>query len=42
VRALEFHGSAHLDALSGADALLRLEQGVSRLEEGTWTDVRLL
>jgi molybdopterin molybdotransferase len=42
VRALEFHGSAHLDALSGADALLRLEQGVSRLEEGSWTDVRLL
>jgi molybdopterin molybdotransferase len=42
VRALEFHGSAHLNALSGADALLRLEAGVDRLEEGTWTDVRLL
>jgi molybdopterin molybdotransferase len=42
VRALEFHGSAHLNALSGADALLRLEVGMDRLEEGTWTDVRLL
>jgi molybdopterin molybdotransferase len=42
VRALEFHGSAHLNALSGADALLRLEAGVSSLEEGSWTDVRLL
>ena len=42
VRALEFHGSAHLNALSGADGLLRLEAGVSRLEEGSWTDVRLL
>jgi molybdopterin biosynthesis enzyme len=42
VRALEFHGSGHLNALSGADALLRLEIGVDRLEEGTWTDVRLL
>jgi molybdopterin molybdotransferase len=42
VRALEFHGSAHLNALSGADALLRLEAGVDRLEEGSWTDVRLL
>jgi molybdopterin molybdotransferase len=42
VRALEFHGSAHLNALSGADALLRMEAGVDRLEEGSWTDVRLL
>jgi molybdopterin molybdotransferase len=42
VHTLEFHGSAHLNALSGADALLRLETGVSRLEEGSWTDVRLL
>jgi molybdopterin molybdotransferase len=42
VHALEFHGSAHLNALSGADALLRLEIGVDRLEEGSWTDVRLL
>ena len=39
---LKYHGSAHLNALSGADGLLRLEAGVSRLEEGSWTDVRLL
>jgi molybdopterin molybdotransferase len=42
VRSLVYHGSAHLNALSAADGLLRLEAGVSRLEEGTWTDVRLL
>jgi molybdopterin molybdotransferase len=42
VRALEFRGSAHLNALGGADALLRLEAGVGLLEEGSWTDVRLL
>jgi molybdopterin molybdotransferase len=42
VRALPYHGSAHLNALSGADALLRLEIGVNRIAEGTWTDVRLL
>jgi molybdopterin molybdotransferase len=41
-RPLEFHGSAHLNALSGADGLLRVEIGVSCLEEGTWSDVRLL
>jgi molybdopterin molybdotransferase len=39
---LQYHGSAHLNALSGADGLLRLEAGVSSLEEGSWTDVRLL
>ncbi len=42
VRALEFHGSAHLNALGGAEALLRLEAGVGLLEKGSWTDVRLL
>jgi len=39
---LQYHGSAHLNALSGADGLLRLEVGVSSLEEGSWIDVRLL
>ena len=39
---LQYHGSAHLNALSGADGLLRLEAGVSSLEEGSWIDVRLL
>ena len=42
VRTLDYHGSSHLNALSGADALLRLEAGVERLEEGSWVDVRLL
>jgi len=41
-RPLAYHGSAHLNALSGADGLLRLEQGQAGLDEGSWIDVRLL
>jgi molybdopterin molybdotransferase len=41
-RPLDYHGSSHLNALSAANALLRLEIGVDRLEEGSWADVRLL
>lgn len=42
IRPLAYHGSAHLNALSRAQALLRLEIGVQRIEEGSWVDVRLL
>lgn len=42
VRALSYHGSAHLNALSDADALLRLDAGVQLLEAGTQVHVRLL
>jgi molybdopterin molybdotransferase len=42
VQALSYHGSAHLNALSEADALLRLDAGVLSLEEGSQVHVRLL
>jgi molybdopterin molybdotransferase len=42
VRVMSYHGSAHLNALSEADALLRLDAGVQRLEEGSQVHVRLL
>jgi molybdopterin molybdotransferase len=42
VHPLSYHGSAHLNALSEADALLRLDSGVQRLEEGSQVHVRLL
>jgi molybdopterin molybdotransferase len=42
VQALTYHGSAHLNALSEADALLRLDAGVKRLDEGSQVRVRLL
>jgi len=38
---LDYHGSSHLNALSGAEGLIRIERGVSQLEEGTPIDVRL-
>ena len=41
-QAIGYHGSSHLNALSDADALLRLDAGVQRLEEGTQVHVRLL
>jgi molybdopterin molybdotransferase len=39
---LSYLGSSHLNALSEADALLRLDSGVQRLEKGTRVYVRLL
>jgi molybdopterin molybdotransferase len=42
VRPLAYHGSAHLNALSEAQGLLRLDIGVRRIDEGCWVDVRLL
>jgi molybdopterin molybdotransferase len=42
VHPLSYHGSSHLNALSDADALLRLDAGVQRIEEGTSVNVRLL
>jgi molybdopterin molybdotransferase len=38
----EYHGSSHLNALAGAEGLIRIERGVAQLEEGTLVDVRLL
>ena len=37
-----YHGSAHLNALAGADGLLRVEMGVREIPEGTQVDVRPL
>jgi molybdopterin molybdotransferase len=42
VMLLDYHGSSHLNALSGAEGLIRVERGVSQLEEGVSVDVRLL
>lgn len=39
---LTYHGSAHLNALAEAGALLRIEQGITSLEEGEMLYVRLL
>ena len=42
VEAVPYHGSAHLNALAGADGLLRIEIGVNEIPEGTQVDVRPL
>lgn len=40
VEAVEYHGSAHVSALSQADALLTIPAGVSEIKEGTAIHVR--
>ena len=40
IQIISYHGSAHLDALSRANGLIRIEQGVTILEKGTEIDVR--
>lgn len=42
VRPVEFHGSAHIHALTGADGLMAFPVGVERLDAGTMIEVRLL
>lgn len=42
VRPVEFHGSAHIHALTGADGLIAFPVGVERLDAGTTIEVRLL
>jgi len=39
---LKYHGSAHLNALGDANALIRIEQGIKEIAEGTELDVRLI
>jgi molybdopterin molybdotransferase len=41
VTPVPFHGSAHLNALGGADGLIRVEKGVAEVPEGTEIDARL-
>ena len=39
-RPVEYHGSAHLNALCGADGLLYIPKGTGELKEGTMVSVR--
>jgi molybdopterin molybdotransferase len=40
VEPVRYHGSAHLNALSEADGLIRMEIGVHEIPQGTQVDVR--
>jgi len=40
VEPVRYHGSAHLNALSEADGLIRMEIGVQEIPQGTQVDVR--
>jgi len=42
VRAIEFHGSAHINAFTAADGLIAFPLNVAALEEGEMVPVRLL
>jgi molybdopterin molybdotransferase len=42
VKPVEYHGSAHIIALCGADGLINIGAGVARIEEGTMVHVRLI
>ncbi len=42
VRPLPYHGSSMLSVFAEADCLLRVELGVTAIEEGSWIDARLL
>ncbi|MBN2639887.1 MAG: molybdopterin molybdotransferase MoeA [Bacteroidales bacterium] len=42
VRLIEYHGSAHINALSYADGLMVVEKGVSEIKVGEKVDVRLI
>lgn len=37
---LEYHGSAHIASLSGADGIMRIPEGVYRIEKGAIVNVR--
>lgn len=39
---VEYHGSAHINALCGADGLISIEVGVAEIAEGTIVPVRLI
>ena len=40
VEPVEYHGSAHINALSGADGLISMPIGVEEIKEGTTIQVR--
>ena len=42
VKLIEYHGSAHISSLAGADGLISVDAGVARLEKGALVQVRLI
>ena len=42
VKPIEYHGSAHINALCGADGLVSMDIGVSEIEKGTVVTIRLI
>jgi len=42
VQPIEYHGSAHINALCGADGLISMDIGVSKIEKGTAVTIRLI
>lgn len=42
VRPVEYHGSAHINALCGADGLVSFDVGVAEIKKGTIIQVRLI
>ena len=42
VQPIEYHGSSHISALSGADGLICIDVGVAEIEKGTIVQVRLI
>ena len=42
VRAVEYHGSAHINSLCGADGLVSMDVGVAEIKKGTIVKVRLI
>ena len=42
VKGVEYHGSAHINSLSGADGLVSMGVGVAEIEKGTIVPVRLV
>jgi molybdopterin molybdotransferase len=42
VKPVEYHGSAHINALCSADGLICMDIGVSRIDKGTLVPVQLI
>ncbi|MHC4488320.1 MAG: molybdopterin molybdotransferase MoeA [Planctomycetota bacterium] len=42
VKPVEYHGSAHINSLSGADGLVSMGVGIAEIEKGTIVPVRLI
>ena len=42
LKLIEYHGSAHISALTGADGLIHVNVGIAEVEKGTIVEVRLI